>query len=41
MNISYDTTAAMEPDAGHWNLTIYGVRYVRLVNMVGAGGMQL
>ncbi|SRR5258708_36069694 len=41
VNISYDTTAAMEPDAGHWNLTIYGVRYVRLVNMVGAGGMQL
>lgn len=31
----YDTSAGLELDAGHWNLTVYGTRFVRLANMVG------
>lgn len=41
VSVSYDTSAAMEADAGHWNLTIYGQRYIRLARMVGSGGIQL
>lgn len=41
VTVSYDTSAAMEPDAGHWNLTIFGTRFIALARMVGAGGMQL
>lgn len=28
---------AMDPKNGHWNLSTYGLRYIRLVNMIGAG----
>jgi len=41
VSISYDTASAMEPGAGHWNLTVYGQRYARMVQMFGAGGIQL
>ena len=41
VSISYDTGSAAELDAGHWNLTIYGQRYVRMARMMGAGGIQL
>ena len=37
----YDTSSVLDPNAGHWNLTIYGQRYYRLVKMVGAGPMQV
>lgn len=40
VSVSYDTTAAIEPGAGHWNLTTYGQRYIRLVGQVGAGPLQ-
>lgn len=40
VSVSYDTAAAMEPNAGHWNLTTYGQRYIRLANMFGSGGLQ-
>lgn len=38
---SRDVSSVMEPNAGHWNLTTYGLRYRRLVLMVGAGPVQL
>lgn len=41
VSVGYDTGSAMEPDAGHWNLTIYGTRYLRLARMVGTGGVQV
>lgn len=41
VSVSYDTASAMEPGAGHWNLTTYGQRWIRLVSMFGAGGLQL
>lgn len=41
VSASYDTQAGIEKDAGHWNLSTFGVRFIGLVNMVGAGGLQL
>jgi hypothetical protein len=41
VSASYDTGAATEPGAGHWNLTTYGTRLMRMVGMFGAGPMQL
>lgn len=37
VSYSRDVSAVMEKDAGHWNLTTYGLRYRRLMLMVGAG----
>jgi hypothetical protein len=34
---SYDTSAGLELEAGHWNLTTYGLRFIALAKMVGAG----
>lgn len=41
--VSYarDPSAAMEPGAGHWNLTTYGMRWLRLSKMAGAGPLQI
>lgn len=38
---SYDTASGLEMDAGHWNLTTYGTRFIKLARMFGAGGLQL
>lgn len=37
VSISFDVGAGIQPEAGHWNLTIYGTRFIRLVRMFGAG----
>lgn len=41
VSVSYDTAAAMEKDAGHWNLTTYGLRFRQLSRMFGAGAVQV
>lgn len=41
VSVSYDTSGAMEAGAGHWNLTTYGTRYIRLVKLIGAGPLQI
>lgn len=41
LSISWDTSSAAEVGAGHWNLTTYGQRYIRLARLIGSGGMQL
>lgn len=41
VSVSYDTAAGIEPEAGHWNLTVFGTRFIRLARMAGAGGIQL
>lgn len=41
VSYSRDVSSVMEPGAGHWNLTTYGLRYRRLVLMVGAGPVQV
>jgi hypothetical protein len=40
VSVSYDTGAASLEDGGFWNLTSYGVRYLTLARMMGAGGLQ-
>jgi Protein of unknown function (DUF4054) len=41
VSVSYDVSAGLNGGDGHWNLTTFGIRFVSLVNMVGAGGVQL
>jgi hypothetical protein len=41
VNVSYDTAAAMETNAGHWNQTTYGRQYIRLARLIGQGCYQL
>lgn len=41
VSLSYDTSSVLEPDAGHWNYTIYGSRFIQLIKMMGAGPIQV
>jgi hypothetical protein len=41
VSASYDTAASLDPAAGHWNLTIYGTRLWNLIQMFGAGPIQI
>lgn len=36
-----DASAAMDPKAGHWNLSQYGLRWKNLSNMIGMGPIQV
>ncbi len=39
VSASYDISAGLELDAGHWNLSRYGMRFIRIARMMGAGPM--
>lgn len=41
VSVGYDTQGGAELGAGHWNLTIYGTRFIRLARMMGRGGVQV
>lgn len=41
VNVSYDTQAATLERGGHWNQTTYGVQFLQLARMVGAGPAQV
>ena len=41
VSISYDTSMHTYQGAGAFNLTLYGVEFWQLANMMGAGGWQL
>lgn len=41
VTVSYDTQAASLTDAGFYGLTRYGVQFLQLARMMGAGGVQL
>jgi hypothetical protein len=41
VSVSYDTSGSMEKDAGHWNMTAYGLRFAQLTRYFGAGPVQL
>ena len=41
ISASYDVGTSTEKDAGHWNLTTYGTRFIRLSRMFGAGPLQV
>jgi hypothetical protein len=38
---SYDVAAVTLADAGFWNQTNYGIRYLSLARLMGAGGLQI
>jgi hypothetical protein len=40
-SVSYDSAGAQELNAGHWNATDYGRRFIRFARMAGMGGIQL
>lgn len=40
-SISYNTMIGLEQGAGAWNLTVYGLRFYRIMMLVGMGGVQL
>lgn len=40
-SVSYDNHIFMLPNAGHWGMTTFGIRFLQLARMVGAGGLQL
>lgn len=40
-SVNYDVSVTLDEDAGHWNLTTYGKRFIRLCRMVGAGPVQV
>lgn len=41
VSVGYDVASGIELDAGHWNNTIYGTRFIRLARMHGAGPIQV
>jgi len=41
VSVTYDQTLGSEPDAGHWNLTLYGRMFIHYARMFGAGPIQL
>jgi hypothetical protein len=41
VSVGYDSGAVSLTDAGFWNLTTYGIRFLGLARLMGAGGMQL
>jgi len=40
-SVNYDTNAAIEEGAGHWNETDYGREYVQMARLIGAGPTQV
>ena len=40
-SVGYDTASGVEADGGHWNTTIYGIRFLRLLRTVAAGPIQV
>lgn len=41
VSVSYDTGAVGLDGAGFWAMTSYGLRYLTMAKLFGAGGMQL
>lgn len=37
---SMDVSGVLITDAGHWNMTTFGIQFYQLVLIVGAGGVQ-
>lgn len=41
VSVSYDVSAVTEEGGGFWNMTSYGVRFLGMARLFGAGGVQL
>ena len=41
VSVSYDNGLSALDGAGHWNITTYGIKFLQLARMMGAGGIQI
>lgn len=41
VSVSYDTGSIAQENAGQWNLTTYGNRYIGFARLFGMGGVQI
>lgn len=41
VSVAYNNAAVLELDAGHWNFTTYGLRFIRMIRLVSAGPLQV
>lgn len=41
VSVSYNTSSTQFEGEAFWNMTSYGIRYLGLARMMGAGGIQL
>lgn len=41
VSVSYDPSTVTLADAPFWNMTTYGIQFIQMCRMVGAGGIQL
>jgi hypothetical protein len=41
VSASYDTAAVSLADQGFWGMSKYGIRFLSLARMIGAGGLQI
>lgn len=41
VSASYDVSSGSETDAGQWNMTTFGRRYIHMARLVGMGGVQI
>ncbi len=41
VSASYDASYVAIENGDFWNTTLYGIRFLRLARMIGAGGIQL
>ena len=41
VTVTYNNLAVLELDAGHWNNTVYGTRFIKLCRLVSAGPLQV
>ncbi|WAL80960.1 DUF4054 domain-containing protein [Pandoraea sp. XJJ-1] len=41
VSVGYDTKSVTIDGVGFWNMSKYGIRYLTLARMFGAGGLQL
>lgn len=41
VSVNYASAEALEENAGHWNLTIFGTRFIKLARMCGMGPIQV
>lgn len=41
VSVSYDVKAGIEQNAGHWGMTVYGNRFLRMLRQMGTGPYQI
>lgn len=41
VSLGFDVQGAIDENSGHWALSTYGTRFIRIARMMGSGGLQL